>query len=301
VSGVALSETARTTKEWPRLHDEVDTLAERLTARGYASGAVTSFTWLRKDRGFGQGFEHFDESAWSTRHPEREHTGDLACAAAVEMHATLAKGSAPLFLWLHLFDPHDKYVEHAGIDFGDDLSARYDGEIAFTDRQLATFIDAVSTSERGARTLWIVHGSHGEAFGEHGQTGHGAQLYDEAIRIPLLAVDPSQEPGRFDKAAVSVMDIAPTVLDYAGAPLDGVGGVSLRGAIEGSGQFTRAPVISYANRRVAVVDWPLKLMVFRRDGRDDRLLLFDMAIDPGEEKDIAGDRQDDLARLAKLY
>jgi choline-sulfatase len=297
VSGLPLSKTARTTKEWPRLRDEVETVAERLSAVGYAAGAVTSFTWLRNDRGFGQGFIELDESAWSARHPEREHTGDLATKAAVEMYGALSKKDGPVFLWLHLFDAHAKYVEHAGIDFGGSDSSRYDGEINFIDQQLSTLIQAVEAAGRFSRTIWIVHGTHGEAFGEHGQVGHGVQLFDESVRVPLFIVHPASKPRRFDADAVSVLDVAPTLLDFAGASVDGVHGVSLRRAVEGDEDFNRPPVFTYARGRVAVVDWPLKLMVFRRKKRDDRLLLFDLKADPSESKDLSAERKEDLGRL----
>ena len=300
VSTMVLSKTPRTTKEWPRVRDEAETVAERLRAVGYATGAVTSFTWLRKDRGFAQGFDLFDESPWSKRHPEREHTGDLASAAATSMYAKLARGSGPLFLWLHMFDAHAKYVAHAGIDFGNSDSGRYDGEIAYVDKQLASFIDAVQSHKGDRRTLWLVHGSHGEGFGEHDRmTGHGTQLYDEVLRVPLLVVPPefSSEGTRWRAGAVSTLDVAPTLLDYGGASVDGAHGVSLRRVVEGDTSFKRRPVLAYARRRTVVIDWPLKLMVFRRERRDDRLLLFDLGSDPEERRDVSADRRQDLQRL----
>ncbi len=300
VSGMPLSETSHTNKEWPRVLDEVDTVAERMSAAGYATRAVTTFTWLRKDRGFAQGFGELDESPWQERHPEREHTSDLAIASAKKQYALLSAGDKPLFLWVHLFDPHDKFVAHPAHDYGDGLEQRYLGEIAYTDAQLGQLIDHVAQAGRAARTLWVIHGSHGEAFGEHGQVGHGVQLYDESVRVPLMIAGPGVTPGRFNARAVSILDVAPTLLDVAGARRDGVHGVSLRPAMTGDADFTRDPVLSYARRRVTLVDWPLKLMVFRRDKRDDRLLLFDLESDPGETKDLSSERPDDLKRLDAL-
>ena len=54
-----------------------------------------------------------------------------------------------------------------------------------------------------------------------------------------------------------------------------------------------------SSRRAAVVDWPLKLLAIERK-RAERFLLFDLAADPAETKDVSEDRRDDLARLVEL-
>ncbi|HHH30754.1 MAG TPA: cell wall anchor protein, partial [Polyangiaceae bacterium] len=143
LSGKSYARTPHSTKEWPLLREEAELLPEHLKKGGYRTAAVTSFTWLRKDRGFGQGFDELIEDPWSTRHPEREYTSDLAADAAIAAYDKLSGGDAPLFLWLHVFDAHAKYVEHGDYDFGDGAKDRYDGEIAFQDAQLARFFEKV--------------------------------------------------------------------------------------------------------------------------------------------------------------
>jgi choline-sulfatase len=295
-TGASFADTPHTEKEWPRIRDEATSLAERLSQAGYATAAVTSFTWLRKDRGFGQGFGVFDESAWSKRHPEREYTSDLAIKAAIAHHTDLAKDDAPLFLWVHLFDPHSKFVAHAEHDFGESLSKRYDGEIAFTDAQLGRLIEAVQAGPRADRTTWIVHGSHGEAFGEHDKMGHDRVIFDEVLRVPLLIAAPSTEARRYDEGAVSIFDVAPTITELAGLGAKGIAGSSLAPVLRG-GNAERGPVIAHAHSRLAIIDWPLKLHVRRRKDKRDRLILFDLAADPAETKDLSPDRTADLKRL----
>jgi len=299
-SGLPLSKTPRTKTEWPTILREAVTVAERMKKRGYATAAISSFTWLRRDRGFDQGFDHFDESPFRDNHPERKTTGAHAVRNAIALYQKLAKKDAPLFLWLHLFDAHANYLPHKGIDFGRGEVARYDGEIAYVDQQLAKLVKAVEGApQRAKRTVWVVHGSHGEAFDEHGFKGHGTQLYEEVIRVPLVVVPPSSGPQRFSQRAVSTFDIAPTLLDYAGANRDNIEGVSLRGAIAGRG-LSRPAVVAHAWRRSVVIDWPLKLLTYRRRSGKRRLLLFDLVADPGETKDLSGVRKDDLRRLIKL-
>jgi arylsulfatase A-like enzyme len=298
VSGRTLSETPHTQHEWPAIDERVDTVAERMSRAGYATAAVTTFTWLRRDRGFAQGFDRFDESPFRENHPERKVTSTKAIDVAIAQYEQLSKGDKPLFLWVHLFDAHASYLAHDGIDFGKDERGRYTGEIAFVDRQLGRLIDAVERGARGSSTAWLIHGSHGEAFGEHGSEGHGTQLFDEVARVPLVVVTPGAKPQRVE-TAVSVLDVAPTLLDLSGAPKDGIAGQSLAPALQGPG-FQRAPFFAHAYRRVAVIDWPLKLISFRHKSGKLTLSLFDLKADPGEKKDLVDERSEDAKRLDAL-
>jgi len=300
LSGKSYARTPHSSKEWPLIRDEAELLPEHLKKAGYVTAAVTSFTWLRKDRGFAQGFDELDESPWSTRHPEREYTSDLAADAAIAMYETMSSGDRPLFLWIHVFDAHAKYVEHAGYDYGDSHEELYDGELAFQDAQLARFFDVVNSGKRADRTAWVVHGTNGEAFGEHDKLGHRRIIFDEVLRVPFFVVGPGIEAGRWTKDAVSIMDVAPTVLGLADAKAEGLEGVSLLPALQGEEGFERSPILSGAYRRLAIVDWPLKLHVRRRKDKRDRTILFDLGEDPKEMKDLSADRKDDLVRLHDL-
>lgn len=293
VSGRRLSDTPRDTREWPTILPEAETLAERLAKAGYQTAAVTSFTWLSKDRGFAQGFDMF-EAAYEKDHPERGVTGAHAIEAAKGFLARRA-ADRPLFLWVHLFDAHARYVEHAEHSLGKGALGRYDGEIAYVDARVGELVDAVAAGPRAASALWLVHGSHGEAFSEHGVDGHGSELHDEVLRVPFVLSGAGLSARRYGERAVSTLDVVPTLLAAAGAEDSTLPGVSLLPAARGEA-FSRAPIYARAHRRSAVVDWPLKLIRVER-GKKDRLWLFDLAADPGEKSELAASRPDDLARL----
>jgi arylsulfatase A-like enzyme len=227
-------------------------------------------------------------------------TGRAALKHAKRLYDRLAKSDAPLFLWLHLFDAHQKYLRHEGIDFGNSSSDRYDGEIAFVDRQVGRLVQHVAAGKRAERTTWIVHGSHGEGFGEHGARGHGTELYNEMLRVPLIIAGASVDVGRYQVDAVSTLDIAPTLLDFASADRKGTAGQSLKAIAYGNLRAERAPIIAHAWRRSCVIDWPLKLMVIGRAKKRDRLLLFDLAGDPHELRDVSAERSDDVRRMNAL-
>jgi len=299
VSGKPLSQTVKERKEWPSIPSDVETVAERLKKAGYATGAVASFTWLSDEKGFNQGFDKF-ETVYREEHPERSVTGALATRSAISILDELGRKDAPIFLWVHLFDAHEKYQEHAGKRFGRGPSGLYDGEIAFVDKQIGQIAAYLEKWKRPRAAAWIVHGSHGEAFGEHGTKGHGTELYEEMLRVPLLVVLPDGKAGRYDADAVTTLDIAPTVLALGGASLEGVTGISLlpRARLD-AGIPKHPPVVAYGPKRAAIIDWPMKLIVQDRK-KQNRNFLFDLASDPREEKDLNSDRVEEVTRLEKL-
>jgi choline-sulfatase len=301
VSGRRLSRTARDAREWPTIQGSVETLAERMRAAGYATAAVTSFTWLSKDRGFDQGFDDF-EPVYEKDHPERGVTGPHAVAAARAIVAKRDADPKPLFLWVHLFDAHERWVPHPGHDFGKKASGLYDGEIAFVDKQIAALTEAIAASSRADATAFVVHGTHGEGFGEHGVEGHGSDLWEQQIHVPLVVALPGAREGRYARGAVSVADLPATILELGGASADGVEGRSLVAIARGALDTPGVPVDARATRRAAWIDWPLKLLVTKRKGKKnkDRYVLFDLAADPAEEKDLAASRNEDLVRMIAL-
>ncbi len=85
-----------------------ETLAERLQRYGYRTGAVTSLGVLNRGTNLAQGFDHYDD--------EMGDDGDRWYRTADEV-VTAAQGwvdqvgDEPFFLWLHLSDPHEPYLE----------------------------------------------------------------------------------------------------------------------------------------------------------------------------------------------
>lgn len=295
VVGRRLNRAARDTREWPTLLPENDTIAERMKRAGYLTAAVSSFTWISQERGFDQGFDRF-EAVFGEAHPEREVSGPLAISKALAILEELVQRAQPIFLWVHLFDAHERYLDHPGIHFGKGRTAAYDGEIAFVDRQMGALLDAVARGPRAGRTAFIVHGSQGEGLGEHDAVGHGAELYEEVLRVPMVISLPQGGRGGRYAHPVSTIDLAPTVLALGGAPAEGVEGEPLVAIASGDLAAAHGPVFARGARRVAIIDGPLKLLVVERKRRD-RILLFDLAADPGELRDLSDARPDELQRM----
>lgn len=297
VTGRRFAKAARDKREWPTLLSDNDTLAERLHRSGYITAAVTSFTWLSDERGFDQGFDRF-ETVYKDAHPERGVTGPLAVRAARKILSDMADRAQPVFLWVHLFDAHEKYIEHRGLDFGKGRGGAYDGEVAFVDQQVGTLLDAVAKGPRAGRTVVVVHGSNGEGLDEHEFTGHSGELFEEALRVPLIVAVPGALPVKVP-APVSIVDLVPTLLDIGGAPREGTDGASLLPLVRGEANAKTGPVLVRSKKGAALIDGSLKLMVVeRKKGKES--LLFDLAADPSEKKDLAGERAADVERLGKL-
>lgn len=293
-SAVSYRDTPKSKRSWPTLQDEANTLAERMKAAGYQTAFVSSFQWMSEERGFHQGFDHFTE-AFREEHPERGVTGPHAIRAARAILEKTQGDAKPLFLWVQLFDAHEEYHRHQGFSFGHGDEGAYDSEIAFVDKQLGDLVDAVEASPLKGKVAWIVHGSQGEGFGEHDVKGHGRELYEEMVRVPLIVALPGAPETRIKGAAVSTLDIVPTVLELAGASGESVG-VSLAGAARGL-PLQREPVRIGNSKRSALIDFPLKIVLFERGEKRDRVLLFDLAADPNEQKDLSSDRREDVSRL----
>jgi arylsulfatase A-like enzyme len=234
------------------LPDEIETLAEILQAAGYRTAAFTSVKLLGPESGAAQGFQHFDATG-SQRERRAEDTVPRALSWLAEQDQ-----SAPLFLWLHLFDPHLPYappgefrgegpgpdklswksIEEEAQRHGGDVpratleAARrlYRGEIAYVDHWVGELLDAVDEPARGDDWVVVFTADHGECFEGGVYFEHADCLYQGAIQVPLLI---RQRPGFAAGARVgeqvSLIDIAPTLLHALGLPrVPGHSGVALQ-------------------------------------------------------------------------
>jgi len=202
------------------------------------------------------------------------------------------------------------------------LTALYDGEIAYTDAMLGELFADLSRLGLDDKTLVVVTADHGEAFGEHGFYCMHRTIYEETLRVPLiLRYSGRISPGQRLQVPVHHVDIAPTVLQYAGLPLSKtLAGEGLAPLISDGAPFPTRPVFAvHTNLNAAMVrDGPWKLIFSRpevkanwiaaskREGRIPLIHpvseeLYDIASDPGETKDVADINPTIVERLRRLY
>jgi choline-sulfatase len=209
------------------------------------------------------------------------------------------------FMWIHYVDPHSEYAPHPEHDFGPKPRDRYDGEVAFVDQQLGRVLAALKGKPFGERTAIIVTSDHGEAFGEHGMIRHGFELWEELVRVPLLVKVPGVAPRRV-QARRSGIDLVPTILQLmqveAPTGAQALSGQSLVPDLvraPGGADAERPVFIDMARgphnaERQALIDKDLKLVA--SEGRV--LGVYDLAVDPGEKKDLGATSPQGTAMLA---
>ncbi len=145
-------------------------------------------------------------------------------------------GRRPFFGWVHLFDPHYPYLDHAD-RYGDEYRDHpYDAEIRYVDEQVGRLLQSLHETGQDRHTIIVVVGDHGEALGDHGERTHSLQLYNSTLHVPFIVSAPAiSQPGRRLQTAVSLVDLSPTLLDYLGLEaLPETSGRSLKAAFTGT-------------------------------------------------------------------
>ena len=101
------------------------------------------------------------------------------------------------------------------------LEALYAGEIRYADDEIGKLLAALDRLGLAHGTLVVFTADHGETLGEHDDYfNHGPSVYDTEIRIPLSVGGPGIDAaGRTVKRPACNIDLAPTLLEYAGLPI----------------------------------------------------------------------------------
>ncbi len=110
----------------------------------------------------------------------------------------------------------DEYYRNRELDFA---IAQYDAEIKFNDDSLRAVFDKLSEHGLWENTLVVVTSDHGESLGGHGlYFEHGTTVYEDNARVPLVFHHPRLPSGLVVEPPVSLVDLAPTLLDLLGLP-----------------------------------------------------------------------------------
>ncbi len=222
------------TRNGLRLRPDLPSAARVLARRGYRSAAFVG-NWTLKNRisGLGEHFERYDEvftrKRWLGMFKSEATAEDLTDAALAWVAETRASPRRPFLLWVHYVEPHAPYrlqedfARRLGVPTRGEVSRpdRYDTEVAFVDHHLGRLLAAFD-GDPGLRsnTLFVFTADHGESLGEHGYWGHGRNLYEPTLRIPLgFAWNGRIRPGTTIDAPALNIDVAATILGLAGLPV----------------------------------------------------------------------------------
>lgn len=194
------------------------------------------------------------------------------------------------FLLIHYYDPHAYYVKNPRFNFGNSQVSRYDGEVAFTDHWLGKFLDELEVYQRERDIAVIVTSDHGEEFFDHRYSNHGVRLYEESVRIPMVADFPFGGECELCDEPVSLADLAPTISSLFGgdaSPLADGSSLCLHGDQPGG----KRPVFMRARSRNGVVYGDYK---FIEETAKQYWQLYDLKEDPEEAVNLV-DVKPDLA------
>jgi arylsulfatase A-like enzyme len=209
-----------------RMRSGLASLPKALQANGYQTVAYVG-NWTLRDKlsGLAEHFESYDEvltrARWWGLVRKEADAEDLTDSAIGWLESNAVRPSVnPFFMWVHYVEPHAPYrlhrdhLEQLGLSSSDNQSPedRYDTEIAFVDASIGRLLDHMNDTKLNEKTIIVFVSDHGESLGEHGYWGHGRNLYEPTLRIPMsITWKGHLRPGSIVAPSL-IIDLAPTVL-----------------------------------------------------------------------------------------
>lgn len=198
----------------------------------------------------------------------------------------------PYDRWLQIHHMVDRYPP----DAASVRNARhaYYAMVSYFDHQVGRLTGELERLGLAQDTVVVVTSDHGEMLGEHGMW-YKRTYFDDATRVPLVARGPGVAANVACDAAVSLVDLAPTFLAWAGLQdLDEVqqelDGVSLEAALAGDGATRDLALCEYGSEGACQ---PLRMAVGSGwkyvHVHGEAPLLFDLQADPHERRNVAGE------------
>jgi arylsulfatase A-like enzyme len=88
------------------------------------------------------------------------------------------------------------------------------------DEQVGRLVDYLDDTGLRDNTIIIFHSDHGELLGDHGLILKGGHFYEGLVHVPLIISCPETILANVkSNALVELVDIAPTILDFAGVKI----------------------------------------------------------------------------------
>jgi len=276
-----------------RVSANVRTLATELHARGFRTAAFVAAFPLDHQFGLDRGFDVYSDQLGRSPHGRRADERPASDVAAEATAWISANAAQPFFAWIHFFEPHAPY---AG-DPSRPVLERYDDEIAIVDRAISRVWKSVEASHD---TLVVIAGDHGEAFGEHGEYAHSIFVYDTTLRVPLVIAGPVSAAGRRVTDAVTLADLAPTIMRLTGGTMPEADGIDLTPALNGTPLAARE---LYAESFAPLIEFGWAPLRSVRSGKWKFIAaphpeLFDVESDPDERSNVAASQASAAANLA---
>ena len=266
------------------------TMAEVLRERGFKTAAFVSSFTVDSRFGLDQGFDFYDDTFGEDEVLKNFRSEKRAGRVFASFADWLdGKSDKKFFCWVHFFDPHVPYDPPS--PFKEEFSDRpYDGEIAYMDHYVGRIVEELKEKKILDKTLIILAGDHGEAFGEKEEIDHGYFIYDVTLRVPLILYSPEYLPeGKIVESRARLIDIMPTVLEMLKIPgSKEIQGLSLLPYIEGR---KKESLSSYIETYFPQENYGCSELIGLIEGdwkyiQAPRPELYDLKTDPSEEKNV---------------
>jgi hypothetical protein len=225
------SSRAIVTGRQPEEYDAATTVQEVLRKQGFATGMFAGNVYLSQNFGMHRDWEFHRVGLW----PRAEQTVDEALAWLDEHEGR------DVLLHVHFMSNHLPYVEpepyrsrYAGErpqglrdgfllqdvrrmpndpELRKYVADRYDNNVRYVTDQIARIVERLDDDD-----VLVLFADHGEELWDHKGFEHGHTLYEELLHVPFVVKAPGIRTGKLD-TPVSLLDLAPTLLELAGAPV----------------------------------------------------------------------------------
>jgi arylsulfatase A-like enzyme len=161
--------------------------------------------------------------------------------------------------------------------------------VSSVDAAVGRILTTLEISGRLEDTIIVYTADHGIALGQHGLMGK-QNLYDHSVRVPMILSGPGVRGGTRSDALVHSWDLLPTLCGLAGIGTpSGLDARSFAHLLRGEGTAHRTEVAAlYRDFQRMIKDDRWKLIEYAVGGAR-HTQLFDLAADPWERNNLAGD------------
>jgi arylsulfatase len=243
-------------------------------------------------------------SGIANRLPRELYTDDFCGRNALDLIETMPL-TTPWCLWVNFPGPHEPFDPPAellrsyeGVAFPDPVAPdpsdpsdhqavrrAYAAMMTGIGEWIGRILDAIAARGELDRTIVVFSSDHGEMLGDHGKWGK-AVAYEGSLRIPLVIAGPGLRVNVVSWALAELADIGATLIDAAGIAVPkNFAAQSLLPVLQGRIDDAKHRSHQFA----ALGDWQAMILDRYKAVRqtDGRVMLYDLATDPGELVDLA--------------
>ena len=317
--------------------DEAISLVRTVSGAGYLSAAISAHVWLKPGTEFVDQFSELHDLSTELEYPGYRAYPSAAqvvdsAIAWIEQH-----WQQDFFLYLHVMDSHfPHFFESDAAALLEDeapslevlarfdsrgnpsdlermltpaerayLDALYDGSLRYTDRQLGRLFQFLRRRETLSETLIAIVSDHGEQLLEQPHRfSHGDAWHESVARVPFVLHYPAAFQAFRHHGLSENVDVMPTILGLLGLDLptgksmDGVDLLALIAGQSGPKRFAFGPRAIRDDRYKLLLapDNGLAVEASPRTG-----VLYDLATDPGETRDVSAAHPEQVARLVAAF